>query len=198
MDTRMDANFGPPRRLLVIAVTSALLLAACVAKPSQDRNGGEAGPATATPASAVESEPPSPPSPVSGGQGTPLGADESTTYRHLVDTTMMDLNQLTRLLGALSLDVGRSPDAAVQERQLLQGTTDTFRLVQARLDAATPPTRYEKLHMHLKEAVTAYIQAAETLEVEPATEKFDHRRFQELMLQGGKNVHAAAGELSGL
>lgn len=173
---------------VLLSVASTLVLAACAGFPGRDGDDDEMRPPAAapTPATEADQQPPSP------------EADQVVAYRRLVDMTMSELNELTRLLGALSLDVSRARKGAAQERQLLLATTDTFRLVQNRLDATAPPPRYEKLHMHLEEAVAAYIQAAETLDVDPATGKLDYRLFQELMVQGGKNVHAVAAELSAL
>ena len=54
-----------------------------------------------------------------------------------------------------------------------------------------PPPGYEELHARLLDALRFYSDASAALLPDDKTGEADYWRFQELMLEGGKNSHAA-------
>lgn len=188
---------------LVVLSACALIALACGGQPERRQTPGTTDaapttqPATATSSTALPS-PGNVGTAPHGATGTGGSMDETVAiYRDLVNQTILDLGELTRLLGALSLDFGRSSDSAGERRQLLRATTNTFNLVKERLDAVSPPAGYDELHVDLIEAVASYIEAAKTLDVDPSAGRVDLKRFQEYMIEGGKNVHSAGAKLAG-
>ena len=180
---------------LGVASALLLLLAACgssVATPTP--TGSPAADPDATPTLGPIAEPTQPP-------GSSSSADqiaEAEAYGRLVDRVMNDIGLLAPLLSRVGIQLSGNPEAAPQAAEVVETARDALDLTRAQLAGATPPAGYGGLHRELLDALGFYSQAAVALLPDPETQAADYWRFQELMMQGGKNTHAAGATLTEL
>lgn len=106
--------------------------------------------------------------------------------------------QMTRIISGVSISLAGNPEGATEEKETVDAVIGSLGLARERLQGAEPPPGYEGLHQTLLEALSSYMEASAALLPDGQTGKADYPRFQELMLQGGKNFHAAGAELSDL
>ena len=185
---------NPPRRaaglvtgrwiLLAFGFTATLLIASC--------QGGAAEP---TPHPALRTTPAASASPASAAGEEAVREQE---YRELINQLMDGIGQMTRIIGGISIGLAGRPEGAAEEKETVDAVIGSLELARERLQGAEPPPGYEGLHQTLLEALSFYTQASTALLPVSQTGKADYPRFQELMLQGGKNFHAAGTELSDL
>ena len=80
----------------------------------------------------------------------------------------------------------------------VKATNGTFELVRERLELVNPPPGYERLHQILLDALEFYGGASAALLPDPETQEANYWGFQELMQEGGKNIHEAGAEFDKL
>ncbi len=119
-------------------------------------------------------------------------------YRQLVNLVFSDIGELTRLLSGIGLQLARTPEEASQAAGTVGAVKGTFELHEERLAGTKPPPGYEEVHQRLVDALSLYAEAAEGLLPDEQTGQPDYPRFQELMLDAGRNFHAAGAALPAL
>ena len=161
---------------LALGATGLLLLAACQ---------GTVPDPTATPS----------------GRPTPtpkVAAAKVEAYRQLVDQVFSDIGELTRVLSGIGLQLTSRPEEAQQAAGTVMAVKGILELDRERLASTEPPLGYGEVHQRLVDALSLYGEAAEALLPDEQTGQADHARFQELMLEGGRNTHAAGAALGEL
>ena len=138
-------------------------------------------------------EPTSTPSLLASPTATALVQDGPPveSYGVLVRQVFSDVADLTRILSDVSVALGASPESAPLAAGIVDTTKGTFELVRDRLALTSPPAGHEGLHQLLLNALEFYIAASAALLPDNKTQAADYWRFQELMQEGGKNLHAA-------
>ena len=122
----------------------------------------------------------------------------SQEYRKLVNTLMNGTGQMTRIISRMSISLAGNPEATAEERETVDAVIGSLELASERLQGEKPPPGYEGLHQTLLEPLSSYMEASAAVLPDSQTGNADYTRFQELMLQGGKNFHAAGDQLSKL
>ena len=151
--------------MLALGGAAALMLAAC---------------SSSTPIATVHPSP------------TPLPAAlDQGSYRLLVSQVLNDIGELTTLLSDVGIQLSIKPMDATLAARLVGQTKDAFELDRVLLVEAGPLPDNEQLHLYLLDALGLYADAAGALLPDPETQEADYWGFQELMLQAGKNSHAA-------
>ena len=125
-------------------------------------------------------------------------SDQEKQYRVLVDEVINGTGQLARIISSTSISIASNPQGASKARSTVEGVIGSLELGRDRLEGAELPPGYENLHQTLLDALSFYTQASEALLPDSQTGQANYPRFQELMLQGGKNFHAAGAESSDL
>ena len=95
------------------------------------------------------------------------------------------------LVSGISIGVASSPEAAREAAETVKAVRGSFEAARIGLERAEPPPGYEELHARLLEALSFYTDASTALLPNVETGEADYWTFQELMLEGGKNAHAA-------
>ena len=106
--------------------------------------------------------------------------------------------QMTRIISGIGVSLAGNPDGAAGEKETVDAVIGSLELARERLEGAQPPPGYEGVYQTLLEALSSYIKASTGLLTDMQTGKADYPRFSELMLEGGKNFHAAGTEISDL
>ena len=119
-------------------------------------------------------------------------------YRNLANDVLNGAGQLARIISDISISLAGKPEDAAKAEATVQATRAGFDLARERLARADPPKGYEEFHRTLLEALGFYTHASAALLPDSQTGKADYSRFREMMLQGGKNFHAAGAEMSNL
>ena len=127
-----------------------------------------------------------------------VAAAKEEAHRQLVDQVFSDIGELTRVLSGIGLQLTSMPEEAQQAAGTVRAVKGILELDRERLASTEPPPGYGDVHQRLVVALSLYAEAAEALLPDEQTGQADTARFQEFMLEGGKNTHAAGaafGEL---
>ena len=142
----------------------------------------------ATPTPAPTSIPLPTPSPAAQ---TATDTEQLKEYKALTDDAINGITKLTRIISGISIGVAGSPEAAREAAETVEAVRGSFEVARIGLERAVPPPGYEELHARLLDALRFYSDASAALLPDDKTGEADYWRFQELMLEGGKNSHAA-------
>ncbi len=112
-------------------------------------------------------------------------------YEALTDEAINGITELTRIISGISIGVAGSPEAAREAAETVEAVRGSFEVARIGLERAEPPPGYEELHARLLDALRFYTDASAALLPDSETGEADYWTFQELMLEGGKNAHAA-------
>ena len=118
-------------------------------------------------------------------------AESAREYRALADRVINGIGRLTRIISGISIGLAGAPEDAPEAEGTVAAVKGSFELALEQLERTDPPPGYEGLHETLLDALSFYIGASSALLPDSVTGKADYNRFQDLMLQGGKNSHAA-------
>ena len=170
--------FGESRQWLGLGYLTLVLVAcqASIAAP------------VATPTPAPTSTPS--PTPSSTAQ-TAIETEQLKEYKALIDDAINGITKLTRIISGISIGVAGSPEAAREAAKTVEAVRGSFEVARIVLERAEPPPGYEDLHARLLDALTFYTDASTALLPDGETGEADYWTFHELMLEGGKNAHAA-------
>ena len=127
-----------------------------------------------------------------------LSASDRQEYLNTVGHVLDQIGLLTSLLSDVGLHLSLRPEDAPLTATAIRETYEEFQVTKSTISEARPALKYEEAHQLLLEALTLYSRAAEALLPDPDSLLADHARFQELMLQGGKNFHSAVASFPGL
>ena len=176
------------RKLLVwLGLGLATLLALACQGSGTDTTSGQAVASTPTPTAT--------PSPVTTTVGV---TDEEREFRDLAVRVMSSMGEMTRIISPIGIDLADAPETASLARATVLAIRGSFELAMADLQRVEPPAAYGQLHQTLLDALDFYTRASAALLPDPQTGDADYALFQELMLQGGENLHAAGTQLSDL
>ncbi len=112
-------------------------------------------------------------------------------YKALIDDAINGITELTRIISGTSIGVVGSPKAVREAAETIEAVKGSFEVARIALERAEPPPGYEELHARLLDALSFYTEASAALLPDSETGEADYWTFQELMLEGGKNAHAA-------
>jgi len=172
------ALFGKSRRWMWLGYLTLVLVAcqASIAVPD------------ATPTLAPTSTPLLTPSPAAQ---VATDTEQLKEYKALADDAINGITRLTRIIGGISIGVAGSPEAAREAAETVEAVKGSFEVARNGLERAEPLPGYEELHARLLDALSFYTDASTALLPDGETGEADYWTFQELMLEGGKNAHAA-------
>ena len=125
-------------------------------------------------------------------------AERARVYVDLADEVISVIGELTRTIAGIGISLAGKPDRAIEARGTVEAVKGSFELARQRLNRADPPPGYEEVHQTLLDALSFYMQASAALLPDSQTGMPDYPGFQELMLLGGKNTHAAGAQFSDL
>ena len=134
------------------------------------------------------------PTPLPTAQAQPVDPEQLRNYRSLTEDAINGITQLTRVISSVSINVAGSPEAAREAAETVEAVRGSFEVARIGLERAEPPPGYEELHARLLDALRFYTDASAALLPDGETGEADYWTFQELMLEGGKNAHAAFAE----
>ena len=179
-------------REMIMLVLAAMLLAA----------GGACGVVTNAPTPAPTANqtasPNVPREPVATPAPTSIDLEAELEYRGLVRDVIDGFGQLTRIMTNVRIGLASSPEDTTEAEETVGAIIGSFDLAREQLEASDPPAGYQEVHRELLDALGFYTKASAALLPDGETGEPDFDLFQEMMLQGGKNTHAAGEGLSEL
>ena len=179
-------------REMMMLVLAALLLAAAGACGAGTNAPTPAPTATQTASPNVLRESEATPAPA------PIDLETEVKYRGLVRDMIDGFGQLTRIMTNVRIGLASSPEDTTEAEETVGAIIGSFDLAREQMEASNPPAGYEEVHRELLDALDFYTTASAALLPDGETGKPDFDLFQEMMLQGGKNTHAAGERLSEL
>ncbi len=134
--------------------------------------------------------------PISTSVPSPIAApvanvEQLERYMDLADNVINGIVQLTRVISSISIGVTRSTTAVREAAETVEAVKGSFEITSLGLEKAEPPPGYEELHARLLDALRFYTDASAALLPDGETGEANYSKFQEFMLEGGKNSHAA-------